>query len=725
MQTEGLQIVLTSQVSDAIKGLRSVTNAFDTLGTEAANALHDAEDAINDLASGTVSINRLTRALNVFRTAADNATDPTRLAQYNRSIQNLEAEINRLGQVGREADDSLGGVGDALGALGIGISVAGIVAFGKSVVETTAKYEAFQATLKNALGADEAERSFGLIKKFASETPFQVDEITGSFIKLVNRGFKPTADQLREIGDVAASQGKSFEQYVEAILDAQTGQFERLNEFGIKASAAGDKVTISFKGQTQVVEKNSTAVRDALLNLGEYEGVANSMAAVSETLGGKISNLSDSWDNFQAALGKNGLPLITATVEALAANLALLNDIVDEVGDRIRNDGGVGQLGKDTYDLASRRLASAKQKGETALRGELLLTRQDIEANNKQIEILVAQLANGVKGTFNQNQIQNKIDSLREQNRATESALKTFNDDANKKVDTTTFGGAKSTKNVKSLSDVLAKLDGDLKGLDVSFALTGDNVEKLTKDKIQVLTNAFKELANFGVLPGTEIFDKYKTVVDQLQSDIQKTPVNFKIPIVIEPLAPATNTAAIEGIMNGVKQKLPPILDQFTKDVNKLINDSLKEGLASVGVGIGDALTGGGLGAVLKSFVDVIANFGVKLGTQLIAQGVAIEAFNKSLQSLSGVTAIVAGVALIAASTAFKNLAGGGVKKYATGGVAEGTQLAIIGDNPGRKEAVIPSELWGKMGGSGDINVETRISANDLLILIKRAERNG
>lgn len=724
MQTEGLQIILTSQVTDAIRGLRNVTNAFDTLGTEAASALHDAETAINDLAGGTVSINRLTRALNVFRTAADNATDPTRLAQYNRSIQNLEGEINRLGQVGRQAEDSLGGIGDALGALGIGISVAGVVAFGKAVVETTAKYEAFQATLKNALGSDEAQRSFDLIKKFAAETPFQVDEITGSFIKLVNRGFKPTADQLRQIGDVAASQGKSFEQYVEAILDAQTGQFERLNEFGIKASAAGNKVIISFKGQTQEVEKNGTAVRNALLALGDYEGVANSMAAVSETLGGKISNLSDSWDNFMAALGKNLLPIISGTVEALAANVSLLNDAVDAVFSTIKNDGGVGQLGKDTYDLASRRLTAAKQKGETALRGELLLTRQDIEANNKEVEKLVAQLASGVKGTFNQNQIANRIDSLREQNRATESALKNFNADANKKADTTTFGTT-STKHVKTLSDVLDKLDADLKGLDVSFALTGDNVEKLAKDKIQVLTNAFKELSSFGVVPGTEVFDKYKAVVDQLQADIQRNTVTLKIPITIDPLPAATNTAAIAGIMAGIQDNFHPILDKFTKDINTLINDSLKEGLVNLGTGIGEALTGGGLSSILKAFVDTIANFGVKLGTQLIAQGVAIEAFNESLRSLSGITAVVAGVALIAASTAFKNLAGSGVKKYATGGVAEGTQLAIIGDNPGRKEAVIPSELWGKMGGGGDINVETRISANDLLILIKRAQRNG
>ena len=52
-----------------------------------------------------------------------------------------------------------------------------------------------------------------------------MEELTESFIKLKNRGFDPTKEELTQIGDLAASQGKSFDQLTEAILDAQTGEF--------------------------------------------------------------------------------------------------------------------------------------------------------------------------------------------------------------------------------------------------------------------------------------------------------------------------------------------------------------------------------------------------------------------------------------------------------------------------------------------------------------------
>ena len=60
--------------------------------------------------------------------------------------------------------------------------------------------------------------------------------MTQSYITLANRGIKPTKEEIIKLGDLASSQGKDFNQLAEAMLDAQTGEFERLKEFGIKAS---------------------------------------------------------------------------------------------------------------------------------------------------------------------------------------------------------------------------------------------------------------------------------------------------------------------------------------------------------------------------------------------------------------------------------------------------------------------------------------------------------
>jgi len=145
---------------------------------------------------------------------------------------------------GDKMKDSFAGVGTALGAIG-GTAALGML--GKDILDTTAKFEKFGIVLRNTLGNDAGNDALDMIAQFAATTPFQLDEVTAAFIKMANQGFVPTREELVKLGDLASSTGKSFDQLAEALLDAQTGQFERLKEFGIKASANGDKVTFSFK----------------------------------------------------------------------------------------------------------------------------------------------------------------------------------------------------------------------------------------------------------------------------------------------------------------------------------------------------------------------------------------------------------------------------------------------------------------------------------------------
>lgn len=149
-----------------------------------------------------------------------------------------------------------------------------------------------------------------MITKFAAETPFQVDELTASYVKLANRGVEPTMEQMRMMGDLASSQGKGFDQLVEAALDAQTGEFERLKEFGIRASKAGDMISFTFKGQTKTMKMTDAAVQDYIYSLGQVPGVAGGMAAISGTLEGKLSNMADASDGFKKALGDRLSPVI-------------------------------------------------------------------------------------------------------------------------------------------------------------------------------------------------------------------------------------------------------------------------------------------------------------------------------------------------------------------------------------------------------------------------------
>lgn len=106
------------------------------------------------------------------------------------------------------------------------------------------------------------------------------------------------------MGDLAASQGKSVDQLIEAILDAMTGENERLKEFGIKASKSGETTKFSFRGVTTEVRNSEDAIKDYLLSLGRVDGIAGSMAVQMQELEGIQSNLGDTMDAFFNKVGK-------------------------------------------------------------------------------------------------------------------------------------------------------------------------------------------------------------------------------------------------------------------------------------------------------------------------------------------------------------------------------------------------------------------------------------
>jgi hypothetical protein len=179
-----------------------------------------------------------------------------------------------------------------------------VIDIGSEVIKTTSEFQKFEAVLTNTLGSNSAAQvAIAKIVDFASKTPFSVNELTESFVKLANQGFVPTTKQLRQLGDLASSTGKSFDQLTEALIDAQTGEFERLKEFGIRASKEGDKVRFTFKGVQTQVDFTNASIQKYILGLGDLQGVSGSMAAISTTLGGKISNLGDSYDQLLLSLG--------------------------------------------------------------------------------------------------------------------------------------------------------------------------------------------------------------------------------------------------------------------------------------------------------------------------------------------------------------------------------------------------------------------------------------
>lgn len=200
------------------------------------------------------------------------------------------------------------------------------------VFEVSAKFETLNAQLKTATGsAAGASLAFDSLQQFAKETPYELSEVVGAFIKLKNLGLDPSSEALRSYGNTASALGKTLNDMIEAVADASVGEFERLKEFGIKARSEGDNVAFTFQGITTTVGKNAAEIEGYLRQIGSVN-FATAMSEKMDTLDGKISNLKDAVDAFYKRLGDAGaLNASKSAVDALIKSVNILSENIDDV----------------------------------------------------------------------------------------------------------------------------------------------------------------------------------------------------------------------------------------------------------------------------------------------------------------------------------------------------------------------------------------------------------
>jgi len=239
----------------------------------------------------------------------------------------LQKELKKASNEAKQLQANVKNTGGAFGKLGSLAAGAfagfSILELGQQIISATSQFQKFEAVLTNLTGSnEEAKQLINTFSQFAAETPFQVEEVVGAYVKLRNTGIIPNVEELRKLGDVASASGKDLNQLVEALIDAQVGENERLKEFGIRAQRQGEITKFTFRGVTTEVQNTSEAISAYIFSLGELEGVQGSNAAIAQTLGGQISNLKDSFTQFAKELGQ-------AVAPELRTVLGLFSDILN------------------------------------------------------------------------------------------------------------------------------------------------------------------------------------------------------------------------------------------------------------------------------------------------------------------------------------------------------------------------------------------------------------
>lgn len=242
-------------------------------------------------------------------------------------VKEATHELEGLGSAATKtegATDKL--VASFRGAVGPLVSMAAAVGALRHVIDVTREFEKLNAGLITATGsAEEAKLAFAAIQDFAQNTPYDLNQVGEAFVKLVNYGLTPSERALTSYGNTASALGKDLKQMIEAVADAQTGQFERLKEFGIKSEKEGDRVKFTFRGVATEVGFSAKEIEEYLIKLGE-NNFADAMSNRMATLDGAISNLADEWTKLVTNVSQAGLgDVIQEHVRMATSALAELN----------------------------------------------------------------------------------------------------------------------------------------------------------------------------------------------------------------------------------------------------------------------------------------------------------------------------------------------------------------------------------------------------------------
>lgn len=319
---------LTTAEQQAVKSFNDLNSAATKAGA-AATAGAKAANTENQKTVGI--INLLRENISALQTARDKSNDPSKIKTYNAALDAQNAKLQALTSSEKDvnkAATTANGTFKTVGAtLLAAFSVSSIIDFGKQILSITSEFEKLRAVLANTLGSTSlADSALSKIKTLAANTNFGVLELTNAYVKLANSGFEPTVEQLTALADLTNSTGKTFDQLAEAILDANTDQFIRLKEFGIKATREGDQISFLFKGVRTEVDRNAKSITDYLVGLGKIPGVMGATAAISQTLAGKTSNLGDSYDFLLNTIGSQQSGFFKDAISGLTSFTNFLND---------------------------------------------------------------------------------------------------------------------------------------------------------------------------------------------------------------------------------------------------------------------------------------------------------------------------------------------------------------------------------------------------------------
>lgn len=270
----------------------------------------------------------------------------------------------------------LDGIGNMFNSI-IGLAGgAGLAMLGRQAVGVMSNFEQLEIRLNSVMGsAGKGQEAFAWIQQFAKDTPYQVNEVTQSFMLLKNMGIDPMGGAMKSIADRAAQTGGGFETLQRISLGLgqawtkgklQGEEAMQLLEAGVPVWDMLSKVLGKTTAEVQELSSKGRLGRDVLKALIDEMGRSSEGAAEAQmkSLGGMWSNFIDNIEGALNRLRKDGAldPLKTLmsemnaefeklesngtlarwsselaeSIKAVGSGMASAKQFVSEYGDQIK-----------------------------------------------------------------------------------------------------------------------------------------------------------------------------------------------------------------------------------------------------------------------------------------------------------------------------------------------------------------------------------------------------
>ena len=250
--------------------------------------------------------------------------------------------------------------------------------FASSVVDSLKNYEYFSASLRTLMFGDRnaAKALEGQLVKLAASTPFSLVDVQTGAKQLLAYGFNAgnLTQDMKTLGDISSGVGAPLTDiiYLYGTLKTQGRAYTRdimqftsrgipiiaqlAKQFGVTEDRVKGLVEEGKVGFPQI----ETAFKSMTSTGGQFFGM---MDEQSRTVGGRLSNLGDTFEQLKVNIGKSQTGIISGTVSWVSGLLTSFNDVIAGLN---RMDEAFVATGKNLSYTIMERFNNALFMGSTS-----------------------------------------------------------------------------------------------------------------------------------------------------------------------------------------------------------------------------------------------------------------------------------------------------------------------------------------------------------------------